>query len=104
MSKEQHPKYRRLEANELLKRCAESEGTAVQAEKRLKPSEDQPLKVKKFHKKKVAILMAYSGKGYYGMQVCEVFCNIALPIGVVLRYLVWSCSFIMTFIFDFCLL
>lgn len=49
-----------------LKRPADD--TLVETEhedKKLKTDQDE----KKYPKKKVALLMAYSGKGYYGMQV-----------------------------------
>lgn len=49
-----------------LKRAADD--TPVEAEhegKKLKTEQDE----RKYPKKKVALLMAYSGKGYYGMQV-----------------------------------
>ncbi|XP_030597880.1 pseudouridylate synthase 1 homolog isoform X1 [Archocentrus centrarchus] len=55
----------------LLKRTSEeNEDSAerVQAAKRLKTEGEQPEDEKKFPKKKVVLLMAYSGKGYYGMQ------------------------------------
>lgn len=49
-----------------LKRPADD--TLVETEhedKKLKTDQDE----RKYPKKKVALLMAYSGKGYYGMQV-----------------------------------
>ncbi|XP_064163957.1 pseudouridylate synthase 1 homolog isoform X2 [Anguilla rostrata] len=71
MSREQ-PNDRLAEVNESMKRGAEKAGNAgdaaVHTEKRQKVSEDQPLDEKKFQKRKVVLLMAYSGKGYHGMQ------------------------------------
>lgn len=55
-----------------LKRAhEENEDSAekLQATKKLK-AEDE----KKYPKKKVVLLLAYSGKGYYGMQVHTVAC------------------------------
>ncbi|KAJ8260694.1 hypothetical protein COCON_G00164170 [Conger conger] len=72
MNPEQHPNDRPSGANELLKRGAESEGNAedaaIHAEKKQKVCEDQPRNEKKFSQRKVVLLLAYSGKGYYGMQ------------------------------------
>lgn len=50
----------------LLKRA--SEENDVQPTKRIKAEEDQADDEKRFPKKKVVLLLAYSGKGYYGMQ------------------------------------
>lgn len=47
-----------------LKRPAD-DSLAEHEDKKLKSDQDE----KKYPKKKVALLMAYSGKGYYGMQV-----------------------------------
>lgn len=54
----------------VLKRANEEneESTEVQATKRLKSEEDNAEDDKKYPKKKVVLLIAYSGKGYYGMQ------------------------------------
>lgn len=55
--------------NKALKRSAED--TLVETEhedKKLKTDQDQQNVDRKHPKKKVALLMAYSGKGYYGMQ------------------------------------
>lgn len=38
-------------------------------DKKLKTDQDEQNVDRKYPKKKVALLMAYSGKGYYGMQV-----------------------------------
>ncbi|CAJ1071167.1 tRNA pseudouridine synthase A isoform X2 [Xyrichtys novacula] len=59
------------QAAKLLKRVIEenedsSEG--VQASKRVKSEGDHSEDDKRYPKKKVVLLMAYSGKGYYGMQ------------------------------------
>lgn len=49
-----------------LKRPADDSHPETEHEdKKLKTDQDE----KKYPKKKVALLMAYSGKGYYGMQV-----------------------------------
>lgn len=56
----------------LLKRTnEENEDSAekVQAAKRVKTDGEHAEDEKKYPKKKVVLLMAYSGKGYYGMQV-----------------------------------
>lgn len=56
----------------LLKRTIEeNEDSAekVQAAKRVKTDGELAEDEKKYPKKKVVLLMAYSGKGYYGMQV-----------------------------------
>lgn len=56
----------------LLKRTnEENEDSAekVQAAKRVKTGGEHAEDEKKYPKKKVVLLMAYSGKGYYGMQV-----------------------------------
>ncbi len=56
----------------LLKRAnEENEDSAerVQAAKRIKAEGEHGEDEKKYPKKKVVLLMAYSGKGYYGMQV-----------------------------------
>ncbi|KAJ8408587.1 hypothetical protein AAFF_G00252220 [Aldrovandia affinis] len=72
MSGENLPNERPAEANETLKRAAEWDGNAAASdehgEKRQKISEEQPADEKKFKKRKAVLLMAYSGKGYYGMQ------------------------------------
>uniref|UniRef100_A0A672N378 tRNA pseudouridine synthase A, mitochondrial-like n=2 Tax=Sinocyclocheilus grahami TaxID=75366 RepID=A0A672N378_SINGR len=48
-----------------LKRPADDTHTETEYEdKKLKTDQDE----RKYSKKKVALLMAYSGKGYYGMQ------------------------------------
>ncbi|XP_068561979.1 pseudouridylate synthase 1 homolog [Cebidichthys violaceus] len=55
----------------LLKRAnEENEDSAekVQAAKKLKAEEEKAEDEKKYPKKKVVLLVAYSGKGYYGMQ------------------------------------
>uniref|UniRef100_A0A8C5GGK4 Pseudouridylate synthase 1 homolog n=1 Tax=Gouania willdenowi TaxID=441366 RepID=A0A8C5GGK4_GOUWI len=51
-------------ANEESEDCAEK----LQNSKRIKADEDHNEEEKKYPKKKVVLLMAYSGKGYYGMQ------------------------------------
>lgn len=58
-----------------MKRSAEDNngatGEVEHVDKKLKDDGDQSQaeKEKRLPKKKVALLMAYSGKGYYGMQV-----------------------------------
>ncbi|CAB1446070.1 unnamed protein product [Pleuronectes platessa] len=55
----------------LLKRANEENGDSserLQAAKRLKTEGEQADDEKKYPKKKVVLLLAYSGKGYYGMQ------------------------------------
>lgn len=47
----------------------EESAERVQTTKRLKAEEENTEDEKKYPKKKVVLLMAYSGKGYYGMQV-----------------------------------
>lgn len=55
--------------NKALKRSAEDELVETEHEdKKLKTDQDQQNVDRKHPKKKVALLMAYSGKGYYGMQ------------------------------------
>lgn len=39
--------------------------------KRVKTDEEHAEDVKRIPKKKVVLLLAYSGKGYFGMQVCS---------------------------------
>ncbi|XP_047425151.1 tRNA pseudouridine synthase A isoform X2 [Mugil cephalus] len=51
-------------ANEENEDCAEK----VQATKRMKADEESTEDEKKYPKKKVTLLLAYCGKGYYGMQ------------------------------------
>lgn len=51
----------------LLKRA--NEENDVQPTKRIKAEEDPAEDDRRFPKKKVVLLLAYSGKGYYGMQV-----------------------------------
>ena len=56
----------------LLKRANEENEDSserLQAAKRLKTEGEQAEDEKKYPKKKVVLLLAYSGKGYYGMQV-----------------------------------
>ena len=42
-----------------------------QITKKVKLEEENADNEKKYPKKKVVLLVAYSGKGYYGMQVCS---------------------------------
>lgn len=51
-------------ANEKSGACPEGLQTAKRLKAEAEPTDDE----KKFPKKKVALLLAYSGKGYYGMQ------------------------------------
>lgn len=54
-----------------MKRSAEDNGASgdvERVEKKLKGEEDHNQEEKKIPKRKVVLLMAYSGKGYYGMQ------------------------------------
>jgi len=62
-----------------LKRPADDPLVETEHEdKKLKTDQDE----KKYPKKKVALLMAYSGKGYYGMQVsCDSDLYIAVSVG-----------------------
>lgn len=54
----------------LLKRTNEQSGESAEGDnKRLKVDQEQTENERKYPKKKVALLLAYSGKGYYGMQV-----------------------------------
>lgn len=56
----------------LLKRTNEENKDSaekVQAAKRVKTDGEHAEDEKKYPKKKVVLLMVYSGKGYYGMQV-----------------------------------
>ncbi|XP_076836278.1 pseudouridylate synthase 1 homolog [Brachyhypopomus gauderio] len=46
----------------------ESEGDRDGGAKRLKTDDDSTAEERRFPKRKVALLLAYSGKGYYGMQ------------------------------------
>ncbi|XP_068191200.1 pseudouridylate synthase 1 homolog [Antennarius striatus] len=54
----------------LLKRANEENDSAesIQTTKRIKTEEESNEEEKKYPKRKVVLLMAYSGKGYYGMQ------------------------------------
>ncbi|XP_030625282.1 pseudouridylate synthase 1 homolog [Chanos chanos] len=53
----------------VLKRSPEHDTCDTEhVDKKLKIDEDQTSNEKKFPKRKVVLLMAYSGKGYYGMQ------------------------------------
>ncbi|XP_066545537.1 pseudouridylate synthase 1 homolog isoform X2 [Amia ocellicauda] len=68
MSEEQHLKEIPAEANEPLKRPSEGKpdlGEIGHVDKKLKSDAEEQ---KKFPKRKVVLLMAYSGKGYHGMQ------------------------------------
>lgn len=59
-------------AAKLMKRAnEENEESAekAQAAKRIKADGEHTEDEKKYPKKKVALLLTYSGKGYYGMQV-----------------------------------
>ena len=59
-----------------LKRVEEGSGDLGEnghISKKVKTVEDQAADEKKYPKKKVVLLMAYSGKGYYGMQVAILF-------------------------------
>lgn len=56
-----------VQATKKLK--AEGEHPDVQATTKLKVEVEHADDEKKYPKKKVALLVAYSGKGYYGMQV-----------------------------------
>lgn len=63
-------------ADQLLKRPNEEdkdEDSVERATKRVKTHEEHAEDGKKYPKKKVVLLLAYSGKGYYGMQVCGSF-------------------------------
>lgn len=63
-------------ADQLLKRPNEEnkdEDSVERATKRVKTDEEHAEDGKKCPKRKVALLLAYSGKGYYGMQVCGSF-------------------------------
>lgn len=51
-------------------------------DKKLKTDQDEQSADRKYPKKKVAMLIAYSGKGYYGMQVSNTL-NIHSPVCVV---------------------
>ncbi|XP_062410009.1 tRNA pseudouridine synthase A [Sardina pilchardus] len=62
---------RTIHSSGKMKRFAEDNGAAgdgERVEKKLKEAEDQSQEEKKLPKRKVVLLMAYSGKGYYGMQ------------------------------------
>ncbi|KAI1905022.1 hypothetical protein AGOR_G00011670 [Albula goreensis] len=72
MSGEQHLGNRATESKEMLKRATGTDWTtgnaAAHGEKRQKVNEDESQKEQKLKKRKVVLLMAYSGKGYHGMQ------------------------------------
>ncbi|XP_015221503.1 pseudouridylate synthase 1 homolog isoform X2 [Lepisosteus oculatus] len=72
MSEELHLKEIPAEANDTLKRTAEGKddhGDIGHVDKKFKPNaEDTNDEQKKLPKRKVVLLMAYSGKGYHGMQ------------------------------------
>lgn len=79
----------------LLKRAnEENEDSAerVQATKRIKAEGEHTEDEKKYPKKKVVLLLAYSGKGYYGMQVDTVA---GFPLSAL--YFLTSCSVQMFF-------
>lgn len=59
------------EAKQMKRGHEENEDSTerLQNIKRIKAQEDNAENEKKYPKKKVVLLMAYSGKGYYGMQV-----------------------------------
>lgn len=59
------------QTTKLLKRANEEneESERVLTSKRVKTQEEHTEDERKYPKKKVVLLMAYSGKGYYGMQV-----------------------------------
>lgn len=61
-------------AKQLKRANEENEDSAEkdQAAKRIKADGEHTEDEKKYPKKKVALLMAYCGKGYYGMQVLTV--------------------------------
>lgn len=65
VSKDEHTAKLMKRANEENKDSAE----VVQAAKRIKAEGEITEDEKKYPKKKVVLLLAYSGKGYYGMQV-----------------------------------
>lgn len=58
-------------AQQLKRANEESEGSieGLQASKRIKSEVEPTDDDRKYPKKKVVLLLAYSGKGYYGMQV-----------------------------------
>ena len=75
-----------------MKRSAEdngADGDAERVKKKLKEDEDESQE-RKVPKRKVVLLMAYSGKGYYGMQVSEthlpkyMYCNVLCTVGKLL--------------------
>lgn len=59
-------------ADQLLKRPNEEnhDDSIERVTKKAKTDEENAEDGKRYPKKKVALLLAYSGKGYYGMQVC----------------------------------
>ncbi|KAM3599873.1 uncharacterized protein V6R79_013259 [Siganus canaliculatus] len=59
-----------IDANstKVLKRANEENEDSAEAAKRIKAEGEQAEDEKKYPKKKVVLLLAYSGKGYYGMQ------------------------------------
>lgn len=62
---------------QLLKRTKNSDEDSaeeLQDTKRRRAGEEHAEDDKKYPKKKVVLLMAYSGKGYYGMQVHSAAC------------------------------
>lgn len=59
----------------LVKRTnEENDDSADRATKRVKTDGENSENDRKYPKKKVVLLLAYSGKGYYGMQVA-IYCN-----------------------------
>lgn len=75
MSEEQCLKALPAMGNESLKRGVEGKSEPAEngkGVKRFKANAEEPDKEeqKKLPKRKVVLLMAYSGKGYHGMQVC----------------------------------
>ena len=75
MNEGQHVIKPTTETNEMPKRQAEGIGNwgdAAHVGKKLKANVDEQ-EERKFPKRKVVLLIAYSGKGYYGMQVGTFF-------------------------------
>lgn len=68
-------------AAQLLKRPNEENqiDSVEKLTKRVKTDDEHTEDAKRIPKKKVVLLLAYSGKGYFGMQVCLCLFILILP-------------------------
>lgn len=91
------------QAPRLLKRANEEneEAAELQDTKRIKAEGEHTEDEKKYPKKKVVLLLAYSGKGYYGMQVHAVagFPPLSLPKHLIFFYVLLNLNVFCVFFF-----